>query len=434
MSAIPDTAVPRQRPAADPVGAGPVPAGAEDRGDRRPPQPLRGAFGSAAARFGPALGLFGAVKLIGFAVFMMLLESSGKFREQSPRFGGGAHPWDVVGSWDGWWYRQIAEIGYDPKLIPDPGGFFPVHQDSSAFFPLYPGLVRLVSDGTGLGLYGAGMLVSVVSSFVAAAGIHAVAAHLGGRRAGVIAAAVWGAFPGAGVEWAVYTESLFVALASWACYFTITRQWSQAALVAFVAGLSRPTSMTLIAGVALSAAVALFRRREEGVAGPLTAILLPPLSFFGYIGWVGWRMGHLDGYLTLQRYGWLHFFDWGSYTSTAVSNILVGETAYLFPYPTEDLVAVLVLFALPCLLVPFLSRRPPLVLVVYTLGTLVLALGSQQMFGTLSRFVLPVFPLAIPVALGLRRLSLPSLAVVLGVAGVASGWYAGYVIFELGIP
>ncbi|PBC78561.1 hypothetical protein BX265_3333 [Streptomyces sp. TLI_235] len=429
MSAIPDTAVPRQRPAADPV-----PAGLDDAaGALRPPEPRRGALRSAAARFGPALGLYGAVKLIGFAVFMMLLESSGKYRGQSPRFGGGAHPWDVVGSWDGWWYRQIAERGYDPKLVPDPGGFFPIHQDSSAFFPLYPGLVRLVSDTTGLGLYGAGMLVSVVSSFVAAAGIYAVAAHLGGNRVGVIAAAVWGAFPGAGVEWAVYTESLFVALAAWTCYFTITRQWSQAALVAFVAGLSRPTSMTLIAGVALAAAVALYRRRD-GVAGPLTAILLPPLSFLGYIGWVGWRMGHLDGYLTLQRYGWLHFFDWGAYTTKAVSNILIGETAYLFPYPTEDLVAVLVLFALPCLLVPFLSRRPPLVLVVYTLGTLVLALGSQQMFGTLSRFVVPVFPLTIPVALALRRLNLVSLATVLGVAGAASGWYAGYVIFELGIP
>ena len=119
MSAIPDTAVPRQRPAADPV-----PAGLDDAaGALRPPEPRRGALRSAAARFGPALGLYGAVKLIGFAVFMMLLESSGKYRGQSPRFGGGAHPWDVVGSWDGWWYRQIAERGYDPKLVPDPGSY-----------------------------------------------------------------------------------------------------------------------------------------------------------------------------------------------------------------------------------------------------------------------------------------------------------------------
>ncbi|GJF29412.1 membrane protein [Kitasatospora sp. NE20-6] len=426
MSAIPDTVVPRPRPAGDPAG---------DEAQLPPPEPgsFRGAAEAAARRFGPALGLFGAVKLIGFSVFMMLLESSGKFRTNNPRYGGGAHPWDVLGSWDGWWYQNVAQVGYDPKLLPDTGGFFTIQQNSSAFFPLYPGLVRLVSDGTGLGLYGAGMLVSVVSSFAAAAGIYAVVSHLGGHRAGVIAAAVWGAFPGAAVAWAVYTESLFVALAAWACYFTMTRQWPNAALVAFTAGLSRPASMTLIAGVALAAAGALYRRRD-GVAGPLAAILLPPLAFFGYTGWVGWRMGHWDGYLTLQRGGWLHFFDWGSYTSTAVSNILVGETNYLYPYPTEDLIAVVVLFALPVLLVPFLARRPPLVLVVYTVGSLIVTLGSQQMFGTLSRFVLPVFPLTLPIALGLNRLSRPVLAAVLGTAAVASGWYAGFVIFELGIP
>ena len=424
MSAIPDTAVPRQRPAADPAGGTEPP---------QAPGPVLDSLRVAAARFGPALGLFGAVKLVGFSVFMMLLESSGKYRTNNPRYGGGAHPWDVLGSWDGWWYQNVAQVGYDPKLLPDTGGFFTIQQNSSAFFPLYPGLVRLVSSTTGLGLYGAGMLVSVVSSFVAAAGIYAVAAHLGGRRTGVVAAALWGLFPGSGVAWAVYTESLFVALAAWACYFTVTRQWTNAALVTFVAGLSRPASMTLIAGVALSAMVALYRRRD-GVAGPLSAILVPPLAFFGYVGWVGWRMGHWDGYLTLQRGGWLHFFDWGHYTWTAVSNILIGETGYLYPYPTEDLIAVVVLFAVLCTLPVFLSRRPPLVLVVYTVGSLIVTLGSQQMFGTLSRFVLPLFPLAIPVALGLRRLSRPALASVLGVLAVASGWYAGFVVFELGIP
>ncbi|KJK56000.1 membrane protein [Saccharothrix sp. ST-888] len=394
---------------------------------------LRDRLRRRAVEFGPALALFGAVKLIGFSVFMLLLDSSGRFHDLDPRFGGGAHPWDVLGSWDGWWYQQVAQFGYHPELIADHGGFFTVQQNSSAFFPLYPGLIRLVSDCTGIGLYGAGMLVSIVASFAAAAGIYAVTAQLAGARAGVIAAAVWGAFPGAGVEWAVYTESLFVALTVWSCYFVITRQWVNAALITFIAGLSRPTSMTLIAGVALSAAVALFRRRD-GVLGPLSAILLPPLSFFGYIGWVGYRMGHWDGYLTLQRGAWLHFFDFGKYTSDAVSHILTGDNNYLFAYPTEDLLAVLVLFALPCLLVPLLRLRPPLVITVYTLGTLVLALGSQQMFGTLSRFVLPVFPLTIPIAIALRRLSLPSLATVLGMGAIASGWFAGYVIFELGIP
>ncbi|MEV7120225.1 hypothetical protein [Kitasatospora griseola] len=388
-------------------------------------------FRRALERFGPALALFGAVKLAGFAAFMWLLETNGHYLTNDPRFGGGAHPWDVLGSWDGLWYQKVAQLGYDPQLIPDQG-FFTIKQNSAAFFPMYPGLIRLVSS-TGLGLYGSGMLVSVVASFVAAAGIFAVVSRLYGHRAGVIAAGLWAAFPGSGVEWAVYSESVFVALAAWACYFVIDRNWLSAAVVTFMAGLARPSSVPLIAGVALAAAIALWKR-SDGVAGPLTAIVLPPIGCLGYLGWVGYRMGHLDGYITLQRGGWLHFFDWGRYTLRAATNVLRGESNYLFTYPTEDLIAVLVLLALPILLVSLLSKRPPLVLTVYTVGTLVMVLGSQQMFGTLSRFVLPIFPLLIPLAVALARVRLRNLATVLGVAALSSGWFAGYVIFQLGIP
>ncbi|MGW4381706.1 hypothetical protein [Kitasatospora sp. NPDC004531] len=362
---------------------------------------------------------------------MWLLETSGHYRSTDPRFGGGVHPWDVLGTWDGLWYEKVAQLGYDPQLIPEQG-FFTIKQNSAAFFPMYPGLIRLVSN-TGLGLYGSGMLVSVVASFVAAAGIFAVVSRLYGHRAGVIAAGLWAAFPGSGVEWAVYSESVFVALAAWACFFVIDRNWLSAAVVTFMAGLARPSSVPLIAGVALAAGVALWKRRD-GVVGPLTAIVLPPIGCLGYLGWVGYRMGHLDGYITLQRGGWLHFFDWGRYTLRAATNVLRGETDYLFAYPTEDLIAVVVLLSLPILLVSLMSRRPPLVLVVYTLGTLVMVLGSQQMFGTLSRFVLPIFPLLIPLAVALARVRLRNLATVLGVAALSSGWYAGYVIFQLGIP
>lgn len=77
----------------------------------------------------------------------------------------------MLATWDGWWYLQVAEHGYSPALVRlDSDGLFTVQQNSVAFFPLYPALIRMVSESTGLGLYGSGILVSVVSSFVAAAG------------------------------------------------------------------------------------------------------------------------------------------------------------------------------------------------------------------------------------------------------------------------
>lgn len=386
-----------------------------------------------AREYGPALAVFGAVRLIAFTVFMWLLSWSGEYLTKPHRFGGGAHTWDVMGGWDGWWYQQVAANGYDPKLLPSSSGPWTLEQNSVAFFPLYPGLMKLVSAVTGLGTFGAGVFVSVVSSFVAAAGIYAVTKLLAGRRAAVIAAGVWGLFPGSGVEWAVYSDSLFVALAAWACYFVLTRNWLAAGVTAFVAGLNRPTSAALAAAIGVAALTALVRRRD-GVAGPLTALLIAPLGFAGYIAWASWRMGSWTAYFELQRGAWLHFFDWGKHSQNVVKNLLLGHHDYIFGYPTEDLIALLLVFALPILVFLLIRLRPPAFLVVYTLVTVVLVLGSQQIFGNTSRYLLPCFPLFLPIAVALKRLSLPSLAVVMGVTAAASGWYAGYVLFELGIP
>jgi hypothetical protein len=71
---------------------------------------------------------------------------------------------------------------------------------------------------------------------------------------------------------------------------------------------------------------------------------------------------------------------------------------------------------------------------VYTVLTLVLILGSQQIFGNVSRYLLPLFPLFLPLALALRRLSLTHQLMLLGIAALASGSYAGYGLFELGVP
>ncbi|MFF4210026.1 hypothetical protein ACFYZE_11855 [Streptomyces sp. NPDC001796] len=372
--------------------------------------------------------------MAGFAVFMWLLDYSGYYLTKSPHLGGGAHPWDVPGSFDGGWYQQIAQFGYDPQLVPITNSpWYTFHENSAAFFPLYPGLMRLVSEITGLGLYGAGMLVAVVASLLAAAGVFAVAERLGGVRAGVIAAGLWAVMPGSGAEWAVYSDSTFVALAAWCCYAVMTGRWITAGVLALTAGLSRPTSVTLIAAVGLAALVALFRDRDQ-VARPLIAMTLAPLGLLGYVGWVGWRMGDWGGYFKLQRGAWLHFFDGGRFTVVTMRNIMLGHDDYVFAAPVPDLLAALIILALPVLIVLLVRLRPPAVLMVHTLATVAVLVGNQQIFSNVSRFLLPAFPLLIPLAIALSRLRRPALVTVLGTCALASGWFAGFAIFELGTP
>ncbi|MEU7058877.1 hypothetical protein [Streptomyces sp. NPDC046197] len=424
-------------PAGRPPGPSPA-APPDSRPERGRWQRLRRTARHHALR---VFALYGTLKLIGFAVFLHLLQSSGDYRGKHPRFGGGAHAWDVLVTWDGWWYQQIAAHGYHPALVPVPGatGLITLEGNSAAFFPLYPALMRLVSECTGLGLFGAGLLVSVVASFVAALGIYTVTARLGGRQAALAAAGLWAVWPGSGVEWSGYSESVYVALAVWACHAVMTRRWPTAGILACAAGLARPTAAALIAAVGLAALLSILRHR--GGAGhrgdllrPAAAAVTAPLGLLGYLLWVGHRMGDWGGYFKLQKGAWAHTFDYGTYTLTVFRSVPVGHFNYLAAFPFADIVAVAtVLLAL--ILTPLLIRlRPPAVLTVHTILTIVLVLSSQQIFANVSRYLLPAFPLFIPVAVAMRRLGPVLRFTLLAVAAVASGSYAGYVLFELGVP
>ncbi|MEU1619220.1 hypothetical protein ABZ479_18235 [Streptomyces sp. NPDC005722] len=391
---------------------------------------------SRTARWGRALAVYGTLKLAGFAVFLFLLDHTGDFRDKDPRFGGGARPWDVLASWDGWWYQQVAAHGYHPELVPVPGatGLITLEGNSAAFFPLYPAAMRLTSEVTGLGLYGAGMLVSVLASFVAALGVYAVTARLGGHRAGLCAAGLWAVWPGSGTEWSGYSESLYVALAVWACHAVMTRRWLTAGLLTFTAGLARPTATALIGALVMAALLALRKPRIDGVARPLAAIVTAPLGLLGYLAWVGYRTGDPAGYFTLQEGAWAHTFDWGRHTFTVFTSVVVGHFDYLSACPVEDLVGVGVVVLALALIPALVGLRPPLVLVVHTVLTVVTVLGTQQIFGNVSRYLLPAFPLFVPPALALARVRPSARAALLGCAALASGSYAGYVLFELGVP
>jgi hypothetical protein len=411
------------------------PSGTDRPGLSRNPRELWPGLRAAAVRHGPVLLTYGVLKLAGFAVFMYLLDSAGDFRKKNPRFGGGEHAWDVLASWDGWWYQQVAEHGYDPALKPVPGatGMITLEGNSAAFFPLYPTLMRLVSECTGLGLYGAGMVVSIVASFAAALGVYAVTKRLGGHRAGLVAAGLWAVWPGSGTEWSGYSESLYTALAAWACHAVMTRRWLTAGLLTCAAGLCRPTAVALVAALAFAAVMAL-RRREDGVRRPLAAVAIAPLGLFGYLAWVNYRMGDLNGYSKLQDGAWGHKFDWGVHSFNVLTSIPVGHFDYLFAMPFEDVIGVCVVLMVPVLTVLLIRLRPPAVLVVYTVLSYLMVMTTQQYFGNVSRYLLPLFPLFVPLALAMRRLRWPSLTTVLGMAALASGSYAGYVLFVLGVP
>lgn len=145
-------------------------------------------------------------------------------------------------------------------------------------------------------------------------------------------------------------------------------------------------------------------------------------------------MGDYGGYFTLQSGAWAHEFDWGRHTLNVFTSVPVGHFDYFGAWPMEDMIGVVVV-VMALMLIPLLIQlRPPAVLVAYTVLTIALVLGTQQFFGNVSRYLLPAFPLFIPLAIAMRRLGGPMQVTLLGIAALASGSYAGYVLFELGVP
>jgi hypothetical protein len=143
-------------------------------------------------------------------------------------------------NWDGTWYAMVAENSYSPD-----------GPASAAFFPLYPWLMDLGSRLTGLSVETVGYIVS----HLAFAGGLIVLYMLirmdfndSIARATIVALAV---FPTAFFFSAIYTESLFLFLSVTCLWGARKNDWLLAAIMGFLAALTRSAGIMLLAPLAV---------------------------------------------------------------------------------------------------------------------------------------------------------------------------------------
>ncbi|HZL65084.1 MAG TPA: mannosyltransferase family protein, partial [Thermoleophilia bacterium] len=117
-------------------------------------------------------------------------------------------PW---AHWDGVWFVRIATTGY-------------AHAHSTAFFPLYPLLMRALAPMTGGNYVIAGIVISLVSYGVAMVLLYKLAKGLFGATAAAWTVALISWFPTSVVFSAVYSESLFLMLTVAAFWFATRRR------------------------------------------------------------------------------------------------------------------------------------------------------------------------------------------------------------------
>jgi hypothetical protein len=369
------------------------------------PTPVEAALRLAA----PALLGYGAVRMLGIGLLTYLA----KRRGESPGT-------VLYGSWDARWYQDVVEHGYNHTVSGTPHTW---HAWSNlAFFPLYPWLCRIADAALPVGLAKSSWLVSMAASFAAAWLIFLVGNRVHGRRTGIVLAVLWGCLPHAVVESMAYTESLFTALCAAAVYTALDRHWVRAGLFAGLAGLTRPTGIAVAGAVCAVAGLALLRalRRGEPWWRPALAIVLAPAGWAAFVVWVGLRLHRADGYFAVQE-DWGNKLSKGGYLLRRIRWVFLGRRGG--DVPVAYVVVTLVVVACFALFALCVVQRQPLPLLLFGGAMLAVVALGKGVYIARARFLLPAFPLLLPLARVLARTHPRTIACTLTTAALASAVY-----------
>ena len=356
----------------------PEQTGGTDR-HARPPLRIRLLPGA-----GPALALFASIRLAGVVAIALANHAAGH-----PLLKGLAH------SWDSRWYLHIAEHGYGTHIhvLATTGAV----QRDWAFFPLYPGLIRAVYSVLPITPGAAALLIAWTAAGVAAYGIYAIGHDLYGRTVATALVGVWAALPHSVVLDIAYTEPLFTALAAWSLYAVLKGRWLRAGALAALAGLSRPTGFAVAAALCVVALSEIVRRRGRVPLPLWVGTAVAPLGWVGFVLWVGAHRGDLlGGYFRVQR-AWDSRFDFGAGSLHFLKGMFLNGGRVVYPLALVIVLVAVLLFFLLCV------ERTPLALIAYAGILLLITVGGSGPFASKPRFLLPAFPLLIPLARSLVR-------------------------------
>jgi hypothetical protein len=297
--------------------------------------------------------------------------------------------------WDSVWFLTIADSGYD-------GG------DRTAFFPLYPLLVRMAGTLCGSPLVAA-IALSCAAFVVALAAFHRLATIEVGEEGARWAVLSLALFPGALWFSAAYSESLFLMVSVGAVLAARQRRWAVAGALGALAAATRSAGLVLLVPLALLWWDAR-RVREARVAEGLWLALVPVglAAFCGYLALTGHPadapFSAQDTWHRSLAGPWAGVRDGAVAAWDGVRQIAHGsDDPVYFTKAVGDPMAIgrhnIALFACLVIVVPALVgalRRLPLAYGAYAVAALLLPLSypvEPQPLMSLVRFEAVLFPL-----------------------------------------
>ena len=340
-----------------------------------------------------AIFLLSRLALWGAAVFALLVFVPNRHpnadRWDSERLHELGYGIDVWARWDSDWYLRIAEEGYADSPSSTP-----------AFFPLYPGLIALLGRLLGGHYVVAGVALSLGACAVAFALLYRLALpRLGadGARRAVLLLAV---FPTSLFLQAVYSESLYLALALGSFLLAERGRFLGAGAAAGVAMLTRPVGIALLPALALLA----WRSREPGRALAAVAVAIPIAAVYPVL--LGLWIDEPFAFVRAQEGIWERSFS----QAGPLGGLWKGVSAAFETDPARELALNLqqLGFAVVFLVLAAVAwHRFGAPYGLFAFGSLAIPLSvpaERMPLLSLSRFGLVVFPLVLALAaLGSRR-------------------------------
>jgi hypothetical protein len=308
--------------------------------------------------------------------------------------------------WDGSWYAAIAAHGY--RAVEWPA--------STNFFPLYPILIRagtLLPGGSAFW----GVAISLTATLIALYFVYDLARAEWGESVARGSTLALAFFPSSFFMNAVYTEALFLALATGCCWAArVQRNLALAAGFAYFAAMTRNIGVFLVFPLAHE----WYRRRQAGeTSRPAVALIASPVvGLGGYMFYLTRWTGDPLSFATVARTTWgrhvtnpLHTVDlaWRAAqrgADLAIHPERVFGTLSLGPaFSAMDTANLAFLLLIVALLLVSVSRLP-FGLSLYSAAVVALPVLTPAFFSPLAsfpRYALSAFPLFFIAGMAISR-------------------------------
>ena len=346
---------------------------------------------------------------VGFVVAHLL---SGSVRLPDGRL----HLQEGLLTWDGTYYRVLAEGGYGAGV-----------EGAGRFFPLYPAVGKVLgpvfADRPDVAL----LLLTNVAAFAAGLVVWQLTSEVfRNRRAADRSAWVLALWPAAFVLVFAYAESLFVLAVAATLLMLHRRSFGLAGLLALVAALVRPVGLLLVVPAVVEVVVAWSGRpdrpgpRNEDddrpppkVLGSVIAVLGAPVGTLLAFTWISAASGEAwSAPLTVQRQLRAGFHE----PVTRLVRALVDVGSGNFRDLPNLAFAVL---GIGLLVISF-RRRQPWSWLAYSLVTLLMVLSANNI-DSLGRYLMAAVPLLVVLAQWADRPWRVRMVVTLGSVGLVGG-------------